>query len=153
MTGRIFQLNVSDGGVPKLAVREAVVTETGLERDRQEHPKIHGGPEMALCLYSLERILQLQAEGHPIFPGAVGENFTLTGLVWEKLAPGSRLALGEEVVIEISSHTGPCGAIKDSFADKNFRRIDQRLHPGDSRLYARVLATGKVAVGQIVKLI
>ena len=40
-------------------------------------PIFHGGPERALCLFSLERILELQAEGHPIFPGAAGENITI----------------------------------------------------------------------------
>ncbi|MDX6614740.1 MAG: hypothetical protein QOD75_3926, partial [Blastocatellia bacterium] len=47
MQGRIFQLNVSSGGVPKLAVREATLTSTGLVNDVQQHPNIHGGPERA----------------------------------------------------------------------------------------------------------
>ena len=76
MDGRIFQLNCSDGGVPKLGVREAVVTETGLACDRQRDLRYHGGPERAVCLYALERILELQNEGHPIFPGSAGENVT-----------------------------------------------------------------------------
>ena len=82
MEGRIFQLNVSNGGVPKLPVREALLTPDGLEGDRQAHPQIHGGPERALCLYALERILELQAEGHPIYPGSIGENITVCGLDW-----------------------------------------------------------------------
>src|SRR3954447_5109753 len=66
VTSRIFQLSRSTGGVPKLAVREAHVSMLGLDGDGHDHPKIHGGPERALCLYSLEVIAQLQAEGHPI---------------------------------------------------------------------------------------
>jgi len=77
MEGRIFQLNISPGGVPKLPLREAMVGELGLEGDGHSFPDIHGGPERALCLFSLERILELQAEGHPIFPGAAGENITI----------------------------------------------------------------------------
>ena len=96
MTGRIFQLNSSPGGVPKLALREAEVTELGLSGDEHKFPDIHGGPERALCLYSLERILELQQEGHPIFPGAVGENVTISGIDWNKVTPGQRLALGNE---------------------------------------------------------
>lgn len=153
MNGRIFQLNCSDGGVPKLAVREAFVTATGLQCDRQAHPQIHGGPERALCLFSLERILALQAEGHPIFPGSVGENVTIIGLTWEAVVPGKRLALGDEVVIEITRYTSPCNTIGDSFIERNFRRIDQKVSPGDSRLYARILQTGIIKVGQDVKLL
>lgn len=153
MNGRIFQLNCSNGGVPKLAVREARVTQTGLEGDRQAHPKFHGGPERALCLFSLEKITELQGEGHPIFPGSVGENVTVAGLVWEQLGPGSRLALGDEVVVEISKYTTPCNAIGDSFRERDFQRIDQKVSPGDSRLYARIVQTGTVKVGQEVKLL
>ncbi len=87
MNGRIFQLNTSAGGVPKLAIREGLVNEWGLMGDDHRFPDIHGGPERALCLFSLERILELQAEGHPIFPGSVGENVTISGLEWEKLRP------------------------------------------------------------------
>ena len=115
MNGRIFQLNCSDGGVPKLAVREAFLTPTGLEGDRQRDLRFHGGPERALCLYPLERILELQAEGHPIFPGSIGENVTVVGLDWGLVEPGARLALGDEVLVEISDYAGPCKNIKASF--------------------------------------
>ena len=151
MEGRIFQLNCSDGGVPKRAVREAVLTERGLAGDRQAHPRFHGGPERALCLYALERILELQAEGHPIFPGSVGENVTVVGLDWSALAPGVRLALGDDVLIELSSYTVPCKTIAGSFAGGDFKRIAEKSYPGDSRLYARVLRTGLLAVGQKVR--
>jgi MOSC domain-containing protein YiiM len=153
MDGRIFQLNRSDGGVPKLAVREALLTPNGLEGDRQRNLRYHGGPKRALCLFALERIVELQAEGHPIYPGSVGENITLVGLDWSKLAPGTRLALGDEVLIEISSHAGPCKTIAESFVDGKFKRISQKVFPGHSRLYARVLQTGRLAVGQSVKVL
>lgn len=152
MTGRIFQLNVSDGGVPKLAVREARLRPEGLEGDRQRDLRYHGGPERALCLFALERVLELQAEGHPIFPGSVGENLTVVGLDWAGLAPGARLALGEEALVEITSYTAPCKTIATSFMGGDFKRISQKVHPGHSRLYARVLRPGRLAIGQPVTL-
>jgi MOSC domain-containing protein YiiM len=151
--GFIFQLNCSAGGVPKLAASEARLTATGLAGDRQAKRFIHGGPQRALCLYALELIQQLQREGHPIFPGSIGENLTIAGLDWATLAPGSRLALGPEVVIEISSYDAPCKTIAASFIDGAFTRISQKQHPGWSRLYARVLKAGRLAKGQPVKVI
>ena len=151
MSGYIFQLNCSDGGVPKRAVTEAQLTPTGLIGDRQAHPSIHGGTERALCLYALEHIEELQAEGHPIFPGSIGENVTISGLDWGRLKPGDRLALGEEVIIEITSYAGPCLAIAGSFKNGKFKRISQKIHPGASRLYARVLQTGTLKSGQQVR--
>jgi MOSC domain-containing protein YiiM len=153
MSGRIFQLSVSRGGVPKTAVRDAVVNELGLSGDDHRFPKIHGGPERALCLFSLERILALQAEGHPIFPGAVGENVTISGLEWSELKPGTRLSLGDDVIIQLTTYTTPCNTIPDYFVDGNYQRISQKLHPGDSRIYARVLQPGQLLVGQTVKVL
>ena len=153
MEGRIHQLNSSRGGVPKTPVPDALLTETGLAGDAVRFQRFHGGPERALCLFSLERIRELQQEGHPIFPGSVGENVTVEGLDWGRLAPGARLAIGAEVVVEISSYTSPCKTIRASFIDGQFERISQKKHPGDSRLYARVLRTGRLAVGQPVRLL
>ena len=152
MSGRIFQLNTSPGGVPKLAVREAQVTELGMSGDDHNFPDIHGGPERAVCLFSLERILELQAEGHPIFPGAVGENITISGIDWNEVTPGQQIALGNEVLLEITSYTSPCNSIPDSFLDGKYQRISQKIHPGYSRVYARVLRPGKIVIGQTVQL-
>ena len=153
MEGRIFQLNRSGGGVPKLGVREAFVDADGLEGDRQRNLRFHGGPERALCLFPLELILELQAEGHPVFPGSVGENVTVTGLEWSRIEPGTRLSLGDEALVEITSYTSPCKTIAASFADGDFKRISQKVRPGESRLYARVLRPGRVAVGDPVRLL
>lgn len=152
MSGRIFQLNSSPGGVPKLAIREAEVTELGLVGDDHKFPDIHGGPERAVCLFSLERILELQSEGHPIFPGAVGENITISGIDWNYVTPGQKLSLGEEVLVEITSYTSPCNSIPESFVDGKYQRISQKLNPGYSRVYARVLRPGRIKVGQRVQL-
>jgi MOSC domain-containing protein YiiM len=150
MKGRIVRLNVSQGGVPKTAIAEAQLTTTGLVCDRQAKTKIHGGPERALCLFSLELIKQLREEGHLISPGSVGENVTISGLDWRALQPGTKLALGDDVVIQISSYTIPCPTIAGSFIDGEYKRISQKLRPGYSRLYARVLSPGRLAEGQVV---
>jgi len=147
---RIFQINASQGGVPKLPLAQAAVNADGLTCDAQEHLDVHGGPDRALCLYSLERILALQNEGHPIFPGAAGENLTLVGLDWDTVAPGVVLQLGGEVVVEIVSYTQPCGTISAFFTDGRPARIAQKSHPGWSRVYARVVRGGEIAVADEV---
>ncbi|HEY1013989.1 MAG TPA: MOSC domain-containing protein [Herpetosiphonaceae bacterium] len=148
--GHIFQLSVSPGGVPKTAVRAAEVGELGLAGDYQRDRKYHGGPERALCLFALETILQLQREGHPIYPGSTGENITTAGIDFSALAPGSRLLLGGEVLIEITGDAPPCRTIQGSFKARRFSRIAQKTHPGESRLYARILRGGRLEVGASV---
>ncbi|MBW4462228.1 MAG: MOSC domain-containing protein [Nodosilinea sp. WJT8-NPBG4] len=146
-TGRVVQINISLGGVPKLPVPAGEVTAAGLKGDRQRNLKFHGGPDRALCLWSLEVIERLQQEGHPIAPGSVGENFTLAGLAWNELAPGSQLCLGDQVRLEITDYAVPCRTIMRWFSDRRFSRISQKHNPGSSRLYARVLQGGLVRTG------
>jgi MOSC domain-containing protein YiiM len=142
----IFQIQTSKEGLPKIPKTQAEVTEVGLEGDRQQNQKVHGGVDRALCLYSLERILALQAEGHPIFPGAMGENLTLAGLDWETVSPGLKLGLGNQVVVEVTLFTKPCGTIAFAFLNNQFNRVSQDEHPGWSRAYARVLKPGHIRV-------
>ena len=147
--GRVASLNVSDGGVPKRAVESAEVTRDGVRGDRQRNLKYHGGRERALCLWSLERIEALRAEGHPVSPGSTGENVTVAGVEWAALAPGVRLRIGP-VLAEVTDYTRPCRTIARSFLGGRSGRVSQKTHPGWSRVYARVLEEGRVAVGDAV---
>ena len=149
---RIFQISASSGGVPKQAVRQVQVGSLGLQGDQHRDLKHHGGPQRALCLYSLEHIQALQAEGHPIYPGSIGENLTVSGLDWTQVKPGTCLQLGETVLIEVTNYTVPCSNIQESFTQGNIQRISQDRHPGWSRVYARVLQGGMLTIGDEVSL-
>jgi MOSC domain-containing protein YiiM len=151
-TGILASINVSDGGVPKRRITGAQVSRLGLVNDAQDDKKHHGGPERAVCVYSLERIRALQAEGHPIDVGTVGENVTIEGIDWYRVVPGARLRLGQAVVLEVASFTTPCKTIRASFTDEQFVRISQKLHPGWSRVYTRVLSEGEIRSGDTVEL-
>lgn len=150
-TGRVAQINVNpQGGVPKHAVASAEVTTEGVVGDRQRDRRFHGGPQRAVSLYAAERIEALRAEGHPIAPGSTGENLTVAGLDWATIEVGDRLLVGEWVELEITGYASPCSNIAGSFADGAFKRISQKLHPGWSRLYARVISEGVVRTGDRV---
>jgi MOSC domain-containing protein YiiM len=149
---RVHSIQVSPGGVPKLPVPSAQVEHLGLVGDGHRDHAHHGGPDRAVCVWSLEVITSLREEGHPIGPGDAGENLTIRGLPWSSLAPGDQLAIGGAVVLELVSYTSPCRTIRGAFVGGAFERIYQRNHPGSSRMYARVLATGVVHVGDVVRL-
>lgn len=148
--GRLFQINISDGGVPKTAVREVCVTNRGLVGDRQRNKVHHGGPERAVTLYSLERILDLQSEGHPVYPGSMGENLTLVGLDWGSLVEGIRLRIGDAVLLELTRPAAPCSNIGSSFAEENISRVSHKTNPGWSRWCARTLQEGEIRLGDAV---
>jgi MOSC domain-containing protein YiiM len=118
----------------------------GIAGDVQRNRVLHGGPNRAVCLYSLDLIHALQAEGHPIGPGATGENLTLAGLDWSALVRGARVEVAD-VLLEVTSFAVPCRNISSAFRDEQFTRISHKLHPGWSRVYARVLVEGRVETG------
>jgi MOSC domain-containing protein YiiM len=151
MTGRLVSINLSNGGVPKRPVPECMVTESGLEGDRQRDLHFHGGPNRAVCLFPLERIQELQREGHPIGPGTIGENLTIEGLDWSLMVPDAVLEVGE-VVLQLKKFAAPCANIAGSFLDGDFSRVAQKIHPGWSRICASVVKTGIVRVGDAIYL-
>lgn len=148
-TGRVAQLSVSDGGVPKRPVDEVRIGLRGLEGDRQAARQHHGRPWQALCLWSVEVIDRLRAEGHPIGPGLAGENVTIAGLDWSSLRPGTRLRIGQAEA-ELSLFALPCAKNAQWFADRDFNRMLHTREPGVSRLYAWVVEEGTVRVGDPV---
>ncbi len=153
LTGAIHSINLSRGGVPKKSVPDAQVSRLCIVGDAQDDTKHHGGPERAVCVYSLEVINSLRREGHPIDVGTAGENLTVEGINWDLVVPGARIRCGDEVELEVASFTTPCKTIKGSFIDGRFRRISHLFHPGWSRVYARVLAEGKIRRGDRVQVI
>jgi MOSC domain-containing protein YiiM len=149
-TGRIVQLSISPGGVPKRAVPSAAIGPLGLAGDDHRNRRWHGGPDRAVCLYSTEQLARLAAEGHAVAPGALGENVTTEGVDLAALAVGDRLRLGDEVELEIASRVDPCKTIRGCFADGRAGRVSPKTHPAEARLYARVVRAGIARVGDAV---
>jgi MOSC domain-containing protein YiiM len=147
--GAVHSINISNGGVPKLPRPSCYVSVNGLQGDRQRDLRYHGGPDRAVSLYSLELILALQAEGHAIEPGSIGENLTVGGIEWTAMVPGAKVEVGP-VVLELTDYAAPCSNIARSFERRQYVRVNQKVHAGWSRLYARVLAEGTVRVGDQV---
>lgn len=97
-------------------------------------------------------IARVAADGHTAFPGAYGENLTLEGIDWPALTAGDRLAIGGGgLEVELTKPRSPCTTLKHYFADGRFARIGHKVHPADTRWYARVLREGQVAPGDRVE--
>jgi MOSC domain-containing protein YiiM len=153
VSGRLVQVSVSAGGAPKRAVSRATVTRLGLEGDAHRDRAHHGGPDRALCLFALEPIEALQAEGHAVEPGTLGENLTVAGLAWAEVEPGAVFRVGAAVVLRVTDFTSPCATIRRVFLGGDASRVSQARHPGWSRVYARVLVPGVVAPGDPVRML
>lgn len=153
MAGHIHSIHVnSQGGVPKFHVESAYVHQLGVEGDKQNNTKHHGGVLKAVCLFSLEVIQRLQQRGHPIDCGTTGENVVLAGLDWFEVQAGTLLDFGE-VKLEITMPASPCYKIADSFAQGDFSCISHELDPTSSRMYAKVLHEGELKTGDPVSIV
>ena len=150
--GRLLRVNVSDGGVPKRPVDSARITRAGVEGDRQNAATVHGGPHRAVSILGIEAIRRVAAEGHPIGPGTTGENLTTEGFDVSSLPVGTRLTIGEEVILELAAPADPCRTIRHSFRDLRFGRLVVAAHPADGRMYARVVREGTVRPGDPIHL-
>ena len=149
----MVQVSVSNGGVPKRSVASAHIDQLGLEGDAHREDTVHGGPTRAVCLFALEVIERLQTEGHPVEPGGVGENLTTSGIEWSSLPVGTRVRVGDEVVLELALPAMPCDTQRPNFLRGEVNRISFALHPGDSRMYARVVTEGVVRAGDAIEVL
>lgn len=140
----LVQINISQGGMPKLPVAEAQVTFNGIVGDRQRTPKIHGGPDRAVCIYSEELYQWLNEQGVPVAAGQIGENFTTRGLDLSFLKRGDRLRVGT-CIIEITKVRTPCYQLKKWDADL------PEIIIGRSGWMAKVIEEGTVRPGDAIK--
>ena len=155
MQGSIHSINVSgSGGVPKMSVKAAMIGFEGLSGDynRFRTERKAGDPGRAVCIFSLERIRELQREGHPIDIGTAGENLTIEGLDWPSLRAGMTLRVGG-ASITLSEPCAPCSKIGWSFKGEDFSRVDHEKQEGWSRWSASVAEEGAVSVSDSVYLI
>ena len=136
LSGTVLAVCVSQGGIPKHPVESARVAETGVEGDKQRYA-FHGGPDRAVCLFSIEDYRKLERDGvRAEAPGAYGENLLTEGLDYDELRAGDRLQVGDDILLEIYDVREPCTTLKS---------IDARfpnLMIGRSGFVCRVLRGG-----------
>lgn len=124
----------------------------GLDSDGVGNPRHHGGPGQAVYVYGVPDYDWWTEElGQPLAPGTFGENLTIGGLSSGNLVIGDRLAIGDDVVLEVSAPRIPCGTLARRMLDRDFiERFRAARRPG---AYTRVIAGGRLQVGDAVKLV
>ncbi|MFM7262445.1 MAG: MOSC domain-containing protein [Acidimicrobiales bacterium] len=148
-TGTVAHLHASRG-LPKKSVDSVTVGWSGIEGDVQRSRKHHGAPYQALCIWSLDSIARLQAEGHPIDHGFAGENITVSGVPNGALRPGAHFEAGT-VRGFLTGYAYPCNHNTAWFADGDFMRMWHE-RGDDSRTYAMVTRPGTIAAGDVFRL-
>ena len=155
MSGKIIQINISAGGVPKKPVPTAFVSFERVEGDDWRFKDVHGGPQQAILMISKENIDLLIQSGFPLFAGALGENFTTEGLDYKEIRYGERFRAGDSLEFRITKRRAPCKTVTiygNEIAKALFDREAAEHNPGSahwgmSGFYGEVLKTGTIKTG------
>lgn len=155
MTGRILQINVSPGGVPKLPVPRAFVSFERVEGDDWRNKDVHGGPQQVILMISLENIERLKTAGYPVFAGALGENLTTADIDYRLIRYGDVFRVGDTLEFRITKRRGPCQTITVYGADIGTAMFDadardhnpESAHWGMSGFYGEIVREGHVKAG------
>ncbi len=158
--GKILQVNISPGGLPKMPTARAKVGLLGISGDDHNDKKHHGGPRKALLLIAAEVVNELSHEGWPLYYGALGENLTTLGLDHKLWRPGQRFRAGS-VVLELTQPRGPCitlnpygPGIQQRIFDKQVKALDPGSPLWDiSGFYASILQPGIIEPDDIIEAI
>lgn len=119
----------------------------GLAGDHVVDTDHHGGPDQAVYAYCIGDYDWWEAEDSRRFwPGAFGENLTLSGMVSADTAAGDRLACGD-LVLEVTSPRIPCRTFAHHVGDSTF--VKRFLEANRTGFYMRVIGEGDVGAGDV----
>jgi len=119
-----------------------LVSGYGIEGDRKG-----GNPKRNLNLMSFETLGTLREEGFSTQPGQMGEQIVIQGMELGKLTEGDRLQIGDRACVEVVNQRTGC---------QRFEQIQgksAKLAAGRMGVMAKVITSGKIAVGDPVKLL
>ena len=129
----------------------------GVKGDEQADLSVHGGIEKAIYVYPAEHYafwnqLLTRETKRPIDlqHGAIGENFTIEGLLETEVFVGDKLIIGE-LEFAVVKLREPCFKFNAAVSYKGASKA--MLQSGFSGWYLRVLKTGVLSAGTAITLI
>ncbi|KAI8299170.1 Carnitine monooxygenase reductase subunit [Colletotrichum sp. SAR11_240] len=126
----------------------------GLEDDEHD-PTFHGGVDKAIHGYCSSHYPGWQTEfpaaADRFQPGGFGENFVTKHMNERNVCIGDVIAVGDEVVLQVSLPRQPCFKLNHRFQLKNF--APNTYKTSRTGWYYRVLKEGTVKAGDEIKLV
>lgn len=164
MTPRLSSLNVGrparvqgaqpwTSGIYKTPVTGRVhLASENLTGDGQADLTVHGGPDKAVCVYSVDHypLWREELREPECGPGWFGENFSVEGQQENAVCVGDTYRVGTAVV-QISQPRAPCSKL-----GRRWNRLDMPklvIASGRTGWYLRVLEEGDVECGDTLTLV
>ncbi len=122
----------------------------GVDGDTVVDTRYHGGPDKAICCYSVAGYEHWRGVYPDVAwgPGTFGENLTFEGLDETSLHVGDCLRLGD-VVAQVSQPRGPCGKLAAKVGIRDFVKVCS--DHGATGWYLRVLQPGTIRPGDAIE--
>ena len=143
MTAVIAVCQSEKKGTKKKPVAEVTIKEDyGVVGDAHADCTTH----RQVSLLAVESIDKMRARGFDLQPGDFAENITTQGIDWVSLPIGTRIMLGDEVVLEMTQIGKECHA-----ACAIRRQVGDCIMPREG-IFARVIRGGHVKAGDSIKI-
>jgi len=133
------------------------INNLGIQGDEQADLSVHGGIEKAVYVYPAEHyvfwnelLTRETKKPTTLQHGALGENFTIEGLLETQVFVGDKLEIGELEFV-VTKLREPCFKFNAALGYKGAAKA--MVQSGYSGWYLRVLKTGLVSAGATLKLI
>lgn len=127
-----------------------MVRRTNLDGDAQGNLDVHGGPHMAVYVYSFDHYAHWAGElgGEDLVPGYFGENLTVEGMAEDTVRIGDSFRIGG-ALFEVSEPRTPCHKLAMRTGRAGFpKAFLASLRVG---FYFRVLEEGELGAGDAVE--
>lgn len=137
----VIAISISEKkGQKKHNIPEAkLITDFGMEGDA------HAGKwHRQISLLGIQSIDLMRAKGADVNPGDFAENITIEGLVLYELPVGTRLFVGEEVLLEVTQIGKECHS-----GCEIQKQVGSCIMPTQG-IFAKVLSGGMIHVGDTV---
>jgi MOSC domain-containing protein YiiM len=149
----IVKTRVSDLDNPNLIE----ITKLGIKGDEQADLSVHGGLEKAIYVYPAEHypfwntlLTRETKKTVDLQPGAMGENFTIEGLLETDVFVGDEMHIGE-LKFTVVKLREPCFKFNAKMGYKGAAKA--MLQSGFCGWYLRVIQTGFIAAGTAITLV
>ncbi|ODA83031.1 hypothetical protein RJ55_01540 [Drechmeria coniospora] len=147
-------LNIESGIDKKPCPGPMRITKLGLEGDEHD-PTFHGGLDKAIlgyCSSHYDAWRQSYPERSDRFvPGGFGENFVTACMNERNVCIGDIIAVGPDVLLQVSLPRQPCFKLNHRFSLKNF--APETYRTSRTGWYYRVKREGTVRVGDELRLV
>lgn len=135
--GRILSVNISEKKGEKKRDIGSCIAKIDLGLDNDAH---FGSQHRQISLLSVESIDKIRQKGLTVHYGDFAENLTTQGILLYTLPVGTKLRIGQDVIVQVTqigkSCSNPCAI---------FHAVGDCVMPREG-IFVRVLSNGKIAV-------